>query len=214
VELGDALALLDASGIERAVFIGTSRGGILTMTMAAARPRAIAGAVLNDIGPAIEMAGLLRIKSYVGRLPKPADYEDAVGIMRKVMGGQFPAFGREDWLRYVRRTFRETDGGLELRYDPAISLALAAIDPGEPPPTLWPQFDALPPVPLMVIRGEHSDLLAPATVAEMRRRRPGLEVVEVSGQGHAPLLTGPATLGPIAKFVARCDGASGDSAAP
>ena len=174
VELGDVLALLDANGIERAVFVGTSRGGILTMTMAAARPRAIAGAVLNDIGPVIEMAGLLRIKSYVGRLPKPANHQEAVEIMRKVMGGQFPGFKDAEWLLYVRRTFREVPGsspgmggGLELRYDPALSQALAAIDPGEPPPSLWPQFDALPPVPLMVIRGEHSDLLSGATVAEV-----------------------------------------------
>jgi pimeloyl-ACP methyl ester carboxylesterase len=215
VELGDVLALLDANAVERAVFIGTSRGGILTMTMSMARPSAIAGAVLNDIGPLIEMAGLLRIKSYVGKLPRPSSYEDAVRIMSPVMAAQFPGFTDADWLRYVRRTFQAAaGGGLELRYDPAISLALATVDPAVPAPPLWPQFDALPQVPLMVIRGEHSDLLSRATVAEMRARRPDLEVVEVVGQGHAPMLTDGSTLGPIAKFVARCDVGPSDSSRP
>ena len=110
--------------------------------------------------------------------------------MGPVMAAQFPGFTDADWLRYVRRTFQEAaGGGLELRYDPAISAALAAVDPAVPAPPLWPQFDALPQVPLMVIRGEHSDLLSRATVAEMRARRPDLEVVEVAGQGHAPMLT-------------------------
>jgi pimeloyl-ACP methyl ester carboxylesterase len=206
VELGDVLALLDANALERAIFIGTSRGGILTMTMAMARPRAIAGAALNDIGPVIEMAGLLRIQGYVGKLPKPASYEDAIRIMRPVMAAQFPGFSDADWLRYVRRTFQEAaGGGLELRYDPAISHALATVDATVPQPTLWPLFDALPRVPLMVIRGEHSDLLSRATVAEMQARRPDLEAVEVAGQGHAPMLTDGSTLGPIVRFAARCD---------
>jgi pimeloyl-ACP methyl ester carboxylesterase len=208
VELSDVLALLDTNAIERAVFIGTSRGGILTMTLAMARPSAIAGALLNDIGPVIEMAGLLRIKGYVGKLPKPASYEDAVRLMQPVMAAQFPAFTKADWLRYVRRTFKESAaGGLEARYDPALSTALAAIDPAVPGPPLWPLFDALPQVPLMVIRGEHSDLLSRETIAEMRTRRPELEVLEVRGHGHAPVLTDGTTLGPIARFAQRCDDA-------
>ena len=209
VELGDVLALLDANAIERAIFIGTSRGGILTMTMSMAQPRSIAGAVLNDIGPVIDMTGLIRIKSYVGKLPKPTSYEDAIRIMQPVMASQFPGWSHADWLRYVRRTFQESvGGGVELRYDPAISAALAAVDPAVPAPPLWPQFDALPTVPLMVIRGEHSDLLSRETVAEMRARRPDLEVVEVAGQGHAPMLTEASTLGPIVRFAARCDQAN------
>src|SRR5690606_1721274 len=92
VELGDVLALLAATGIERAVFVGTSRGGILTMVMGAVRPAVVAGAVLNDIGPVIEMAGLLRIKGYVGRLPSPRDYSEATQLLRAAMGNQFPGW--------------------------------------------------------------------------------------------------------------------------
>jgi pimeloyl-ACP methyl ester carboxylesterase len=205
VELGDVLALLDVAGIARAVFVGTSRGGILTMAMGAARPRAVAGAVLNDVGPVIEMAGVLRIKNYVGRMPKPADYAEAVRLLRGVMGNQFPGFEPADWDSYARRTWRETESGLELRYDPALSRALAALDAGDPLPALWPQFDALARVPMLVIRGKYSDLLSPETVAAMRARRPDLAVLEVIGQGHAPVLTDERTIGPIREFVERCD---------
>lgn len=206
VELGDVLSLLDANGIGRAVFVGTSRGGILAMAMGAVRPRALAGAVLNDIGPVIDMAGILRIKRYVGRLPTPANYEEAAGLMRAAMGSQFPSFEAADWESYARRTWQDAaGGGLELRYDPALSRTLADIDPGEPLPVLWPQFASLAHAPLMAIRGEHSDLLSPATLAEMRSQRPGLEVLEIAGQGHAPVLTDERTIGPIKQFVARCD---------
>jgi pimeloyl-ACP methyl ester carboxylesterase len=206
VELGDVLALLDAHGIGRAVFIGTSRGGILTMAMGAARPRAVAGAVLNDIGPVIEMAGLLRIKGYVGRMPQPRDFADAALLLRTVMGNQFPAWDDADWHLYAQRTWVETENGLVVRYDPALSQTLSSVDPGEPAPVLWPQFDALGHAPMLVLRGEHSDILSRATVEAMRARRKDLEAIEVAGQGHAPLLSGAETLAAIRNFAARCDG--------
>jgi pimeloyl-ACP methyl ester carboxylesterase len=205
VELGDVFALLAACAIERAVFVGTSRGGILTMVMASVRPELIAGAVLNDIGPVIEMAGLLRIKAYVGRLPAPRDYTDAARLLRGAMGGQFPGWDEATWQRYARLTWQETPAGLVTRYDPALSATLATVDPAEPPPPLWEQFEGLAGVPLMVIRGEHSDLLSRETVAAMRARRPDLETVEIAGEGHAPLLAGDRALASIARFIARCD---------
>ncbi len=208
-ELADLLAVLDAAGIERAVFIGTSRGGILTMLMAAARPRAIAGAVLNDIGPVIEMAGLLRIKNYVGKMPKPGSWAEAVSVQRSVMATQFPSLDDKAWELMARRTWTENgEKGIEPRYDPALSVALKGVDPSEPAPVLWPQFDALSPSPVMVVRGEHSDILSRATVEAMRARRGDLQFMEVAGQGHAPLLIDPETIGPIVKFVEFCDPAA------
>jgi pimeloyl-ACP methyl ester carboxylesterase len=176
------------------------------MVMGAARPRAVAGAILNDIGPVIDMAGLLRIKGYVGRMPQPRDFPDAVGLLRKIMGSQFLALDGAAWDQYARRTWQESAGGLVPRYDPALSQSLAAIDPGEPAPVLWPQFDALADVPLMVLRGEHSDVLSRKTVDAMRKRRKNIETIEVAGQGHAPLLSGDETIGAILAFAARCDG--------
>lgn len=204
-ELGDLLAVLDATGIQRAVFVGTSRGGILTMLMAAARPRAIAGAVLNDIGPVIEMTGLLRIKGYVGKLAKPSSWEEAASILRSTMATQFPSLSDETWALLAKRNWHETPNGIEPRCDPALSATLKSVDPSEPAPVLWPQFDALAPAPVMVLRGELSDLLSRSTVDAMRTRRPDLEAIDVAGQGHAPLLMDEAIVSPIVKFIGRCD---------
>ena len=92
-------------------------------------------------------------------------------------------------------------------YDPALAHNLAAISAETPMPTLWPQFEALTQVPVMVIRGANSDILSAATVAEMQARHPGMEVVEVPDQGHAPLLGEPDIIARIAQFAAACDAA-------
>jgi pimeloyl-ACP methyl ester carboxylesterase len=205
VEIGDVLTVLDAEKITRAVFIGTSRGGILTMVMGAVRPQAIAGAVLNDIGPVLDMKGLLRIKSYVGKMPQPASWAEAAANLRKALGEQFPAFDDAKWQDYAHRTWLNGKGGFTPRSDPLISTALADIDPSAPPPPLWAQFEALAKAaPVLVIRGEHSDLLSRETVSAMRARRPELESIEIPGQGHAPFLTDAATIGPILAFAERC----------
>jgi len=205
IEIGDLLTVLDAEEITRAIFVGTSRGGILTMVMGTVRPQAIAGAVLNDIGPVLDMKGLLRIKSYVGKMPLPASWTEAAASLRKVMGKEFPAFDEARWLDHAHRTWRESNGSLVPRSDPLISAALADIDPSVPPPDLWKQFEALAAVaPVLVIRGEHSDLLSHETVAAMRMKKAALESIEIAGQGHAPSLIDAATIGPILAFAARC----------
>jgi pimeloyl-ACP methyl ester carboxylesterase len=205
MEIGDLLAVLDAEKITRAVFVGTSRGGILTMVMGNVRPQAIAGAVLNDIGPVLDMKGLLRIKSYVGKLPSPSSWVEAAAILKQAMGEQFPAFDEAKWQDYARRTWQNGKDGFAPRSDPAISAALADIDPAVPPPDLWTQFEALAKAaPVLVIRGEHSDLLSRETLAAMRAKKPALESIEIPGQGHAPVLADAATIGPILDFAARC----------
>jgi pimeloyl-ACP methyl ester carboxylesterase len=203
--LADLLAVLSALGISRAVFIGTSRGGILTMLLAVARPAAIAGCVLNDIGPEIDIAGLMRIKSYVGKLPQPASFEDAAAILKRTFGSQFPRLNDGGWMAWARRTYRDASGELVPDYDPKLAATMAGVDVDKPLPSLWKEFDALAGTPVMVIRGANSDILSQQTVAAMRARHPALRVVEVPDQGHTPLLDETDVIDRIADFVSSCD---------
>ncbi|RYC31586.1 alpha/beta hydrolase [Lichenibacterium minor] len=207
VEAGDVLAVLADAGIDAAVFVGTSRGGLITMVLSTVRPEVIRGAVLNDIGPVLEPAGLDRIRGYVGRLPAPKDWDDAVRTVKGYAGSQFPGLDEDDWLYFARSTYAERDGVFRGRYDPALVESLRALDPAKPMPTLWPQFEGLSGVPVLVVRGETTDLLSTETVAEMARRHPDCALLTVPGQGHAPLLHDPATLARIAAFATRCDAA-------
>jgi pimeloyl-ACP methyl ester carboxylesterase len=205
VELADVLAVITALGIGRAVFVGTSRGGLLTMLLAAARPTAIAGCVLNDIGPEIDPRGLARIKSYVGKLPQPENFADAAAILRRLFGPAFPKLGDEDWVQYARRTFKDANGRLVPDYDVKLGTIMTEVDLDKPLPTMWQEFDALAQVPVMIIRGSNSDILSAATVTAMQAHHPALQVVEVPDQGHAPLLAEADVIGRIAAFVAACD---------
>jgi pimeloyl-ACP methyl ester carboxylesterase len=203
-ELADLIAVLTAFEIGRAVFVGTSRGGLLTMLLAAARPTFIAAAVLNDIGPVIDIEGLLRIKSYVGRLPTPRDFPEAAAILQRVGNRQFPNLTADDWLLQARRTWKQDGARLVLDYDAKLSEALASFDPAAALPTLWPQFDALAGVPVMVIRGANSDILSAATGREMAERRADLVTYVVADEGHPPLLRG-AALQAVVAFIRHCD---------
>jgi pimeloyl-ACP methyl ester carboxylesterase len=210
IELGDVLAVLTALDALPAIFVGTSRGGILTMLLAALRPTAIAGCVLNDIGPVIEPKGLMRIKGYIGKLPQPRSYEEAAEILRRLFDAQFPKLTHEDWLVSARRAFKEERGAFVPTYDVKLAKTMEGVDFEKPFPPLWAQFDAIPAVPIMVIRGENSDILTAATVDAMRTHRPALEAIEVPDQGHAPLLAEDDIIARIAEFVDRCDAANAD----
>jgi len=204
IELDDCLKVLAAAGIGKAVFVGTSRGGLITMALGAAHPELLAGAVLNDIGPVIEARGLLRIRSYVGKLPTPQTLQEGADILRRMSGEQFPAFTDEQWRRLARGTWHETAEGLALSYDSSLIKTLEALDPEAPLPDLWPLFERLKPVPLLVIRGGMSDLLSDETLRLMAERHPGLTAIRVPGQGHAPALDGD-LLQTIARFAAGID---------
>lgn len=213
IELGDISDQLTALGIPPAVFLGTSRGGLLTCLIGMTRPAALRGAILNDIGPVIEGKGLARIKSYVGKLPRPRSYDEAVTILKQVSSAQFPGADEAAWRRMAERTWKESQGTLEPRYDTALMKPLELVDLDAPLPDLWPQFLGLSAVPVLVVRGEHSDLLSRETVAAMVARHPDCTSVEAAGEGHAPLLADAPTLAAIDAFLARVDARGSQAAA-
>jgi pimeloyl-ACP methyl ester carboxylesterase len=204
-ELADLQAVLTALAVPRAAFVGTSRGGILTMMLGCARPTAIAAVVLNDIGPVIEPGGLVRIKSYVGKLPRPKTFEEGGEILRRLFGHQFTNLTEDQWLAYSHRTFKADQRSLAPIYDVRLAATLEGIDFNRPLPPLWNEFDSLARVPMMVVRGANSDLLSEETLAAMRGRRATMETINVPDQGHAPLLMAPDEISRIAAFVAACE---------
>jgi pimeloyl-ACP methyl ester carboxylesterase len=204
VALADLSAVLIALETAPAIFLGTSYGGFLLMMMAAWRPAAIAGVILNDIGPVIEPQGWVRIKGYVGKLPVPRNFEEGAEILRWWFDAQFPKLTRQEWIAFAQRTWRQHGGRLVPDYDPKLTRTLQGADL-QHLPTLWNQFDALARVPLMVIRGARSDMLASTTLQAMLSRRDEIEVVVVPDQGHPPFLDEPNLMRRITAFVASCD---------
>jgi pimeloyl-ACP methyl ester carboxylesterase len=207
VELADLLAVLTALEIPRAVFVGTSRGGILTMLLVGLRPAAIAGCVLNDIGPVIEPEGIARIRSYVGKLPQPATFQDGADILRRLFGTQFPKLTDPDWLAFARRTYKQEGARMVPDYDPRLAAILQGVDLEQPLPSLWKEFEGLARVPVLLLRGANSDILSTATLKEMRARHPAMQVIEVADQGHAPILSGAALIEDIVAFIRSCEAA-------
>lgn len=199
----DVLAVLDALGWRRAVFVGTSLGGIVTMLLAAAAPERVAAAAINDIGPELAPEGIARIVGYVGggERPDAADLDAAAAQIRAVNEVAFPGRDAAFWRAFARRTYRETPAGRwVLDYDQNIGRALAEAPPA---PDLWPGFAALAEKPTLLIRGALSDLLTPDIVVKMRAAHPSFEYCEVAGVGHAPMLDEPDAAAVLSAFLER-----------
>jgi len=200
-EAADALALLDHLGIASAAVLGTSRGGIIGMFLAATARDRLRGLCLNDIGPAIERAGLEKISDYVGRFPAAATPAAAAVLLREFAAG-FEGVAPLRWMEEAVRHFHVGPDGLRLTYDPALRDRFLA-DVASSPPDLWPMFDAAAGLPLALVWGVNSDLLAAPTVAEMRRRRPDMILAAVPGRAHIPFLDEPESLAAIGAWLER-----------
>lgn len=213
VELNDALDFMTTKGLTDAAVVGTSRGGLIAMLMAAVRPCALGAVVLNDVGPVIEREGLSRIAAYIGRIPLPATWDEATALVREMSERQFPAVPSVQWAEVARAWFNEDKSVLPAPgYDRELSRAMSVMD--GPLPSLWPQFEALARVPVLAIRGANSDLLSEATLNEMGTRHARFATLTVAGQGHAPLLKDTDSIAAIADFLAQTDDETASSPLP
>lgn len=205
MEALDLTDLMAREMVHQAHIVGTSRGGLITMIMAAMRPTALRSIVMNDIGPVLEADGLARIVGYAGRTPDPFDWEDATRIVKDIGRRDFPHFDDAEWRAIAEQWFNDRNGHPVPGYDKAIARAVTNVDLDSGPPELWPQFNALRRFPLMVIRGENSDLLSEGTVRKMCRLHPNSHRLDVPGQGHAPYLRDAQSISAIVEFLARED---------
>lgn len=202
-EMHDVIDFMTARGLAEPGILGTSRGGLITMILAAAQPSLVGPVILNDIGPVIEQRGLSRIASYVGRTPLPRDWSEAARLVRDMNIKAFPAVPDEEWEPIARQLFNEKSGRPAPGYDPELSRAFSVLD--GPMPALWPQFEALARVPIMVVRGANSDILSAETVDAMRQRHRDLTELTIAGQGHAPWLRDEPSIHEISNFLLRWD---------
>lgn len=201
VEAEDVLSACAILDISRAIFIGTSRGGLILHLLAAMRPALLAAVVLNDIGPVIETAGLLQIRHYLEAQQVLQSWEDAAESLKRVHGAAFPALDDTDWTDMAEAIFRQTNGMIVADFDPALIEPLRSLDKDTQIPDLWELYQGFQTIPLMVVRGENSSILSQATLTEMGQRHPDIKSVTAVGQGHAPLLHRPDLLAEISVFI-------------
>lgn len=205
-EVADTLLALDTLGIGRFAIIGTSRGGIAAMVMAARALPRMAGVLFNDIGPRIDKAGLLRIRTYLGTDPQFSSWHEAVAALKSSNPG-FDTLSEADWLAFARRVYREVDGVPRADYDPGLAQnfpSVADIKAGKMP-ELWALLDMMADVPSLVLRGEHSDLLSDEVVAGMHQHHRRLQSVTVRARGHVPFLDEPESVSAIARWLSVVD---------
>jgi pimeloyl-ACP methyl ester carboxylesterase len=199
----DMVALLADLGWERFAVVGTSLGGIVAMLLAAAFPGRVAGAVLNDVGPELNPAGLERIRTSIGASGSQPTWLHAARQAAQVLGDIYPDYDVHDWLRFVHRTQRLTPQGRVVPdYDKQIAVPLR-VPAGEGAADLWPVYAALADVPLLIVRGERSDILPAAAAQKMLARAHQAELVQIARTGHAPTLDEDAARSAIARWRTR-----------
>jgi pimeloyl-ACP methyl ester carboxylesterase len=198
----DVVEMVSALEIPKAIFLGTSMGGLITMTLAATWPKVIAATILNDVGPRVAPEGIARILSYAGQRADIRDWNDAADYVRRTNAIALPHFTDEDWHRFAHRTFRQGNEGPELDYDPAIAIPLSRPPSKLAGPIAGLLFRRLARKrPIMLVRGANSDIITADIADHMQRIAPHLERVDVPGVGHAPMLNEPEAVDAVGRFL-------------
>lgn len=200
----DAIQLLDHLGVAKAAVLGTSRGGLIGLLLAAVAKDRMLGLCLNDVGPVIERAGLERIFDYVGRNPASKTLESLARKLPAAMPG-FANVPDGRWLADAQKHYDQTPDGLQIKYDPSLREAFLAAFEGETP-DLWPLWTATAGLPVALIRGANSDLLSAAAAAEMKARRPDLIFADVPDRAHVPWLDEAESLGVLRGWISALSG--------
>jgi pimeloyl-ACP methyl ester carboxylesterase len=201
VYLQDVLTLLAGLGAARVSIIGTSMGGLMALVLGAMQPQLVARIVLNDVGPQVDPAGLERIRGYAGKAAPVGSWPEAVAQLRADYASAWPDLSDARWDEIARLSYRANAQGVpEADADPLIREPLKSSSAATP--DLWPLWRSLGRLPILVIRGAHSDILSVTTLARMQREKPGLEVLTVANRGHAPLLDEPGCVAAIERFLA------------
>ena len=198
----DVWTLLDHLGIEKIIVIGTSLGGLCSMVMSATRGERVAGVVMNDIGPEINPAGIVRVQEYTGRIPRVSSWDEAIEQSKEIYGEWLPGLSDEDWQKMAWRAYREDENGVpRLDMDNNIGEAVRNVGPQKGDP--WALFESFGTKPVTLLWGVDSDILTKDIIDKMVARKPDLEVVPVANRGHVPLLDEPECLAAIDAFLER-----------
>ncbi|MFK8021016.1 MAG: alpha/beta fold hydrolase [Pseudomonadales bacterium] len=203
VYVDDMFKLLDELSIQQTVLIGTSLGGIMAMAMQTLRPGHFKAIVMNDIGPELDPIGLNRIKDYVGEDAPVTNWDEAAQRLHSTSDYIFPDYSSEDWLSMAHRLYKENESGVPvLNFDPKISEPMNGEGSETESADLWALFESCRELPVLLVRGELSDLLHPDCVAKMQRIHPTMHFAEVPRVGHVPVLDEEVAVAAISGFLA------------
>ena len=204
-EADDVFGGVIAAGLSQVALVGTSRGGMIALVLAATHPGLMKAVILNDIGPQVDATGLMRIKNYIENANEPTNWSEAREAIANIGSSHFPDWDEDELDRQAHLVFKQENGKITRRYDANLIKSMASIDFDKPLPTFWPQFEGLKNLPMLLIRGENSDLLSVETVDKMKQVHPGIKVIEAARQGHAPELGSGNLPKTIAGFIAAAD---------
>lgn len=200
-EAQDVLTVLEHLKISRAAFIGTSRGGLILHIIATLKLEVISSIIFNDVGPELEIQGLLDIKSYLSKSRRPDNWEDAALTQKETHGSNFPLLNDDEWMDMAKDIYVEKDNKIVGNFDPAIVKSISSINNDTELPALWDQFKLLGNIPILTIRGANSSLLSERIVRKMNALHPNHSNITVPDQGHPPNLTGDGIEQNIANFL-------------